>query len=90
MQNQNKGTSSSFSTTTMNIGLDLARRWDAISKGTSSKLIIWLQIILYTPGESAAGGYTGYLTNTGLPGMIAEEIGAAVIMLERKFVLTDR
>jgi hypothetical protein len=40
---------------------------------------------LFTPGESDAAGYDGFLTNETIVGRFAEEIGGAVILLEREF-----
>jgi Serine carboxypeptidase S28 len=42
------------------------------------------QVVLFTPGEEAADGYTGYLTNKTITGLYAQEINGAVVMLERK------
>lgn len=39
--------------------------------------------MLFTPGESAAAEYTGYLTNKTLTGLFAKENDGAVILLER-------
>jgi hypothetical protein len=39
---------------------------------------------VFTPGEVAAAGYTGYLTERALTGMIAAEVGAAILVIERK------
>ena len=36
-----------------------------------------------TPGEVAAAGYTGYLTEKALTGMYAKSVGGAVIVVER-------
>lgn len=36
-----------------------------------------------TPGEVAAAGYTGYLTEKALTGMYAKAIEGAVIIVER-------
>ena len=41
-------------------------------------------MVLFTPGEEAAAGYTGYLTNVTITGLYAQEIKGAVILLERK------
>ncbi|KAK2023603.1 serine carboxypeptidase S28 [Colletotrichum zoysiae] len=41
-------------------------------------------IVLFTPGEVAAEGYTGYLTDRALTGAIAKEIGGAIIMIEHR------
>ncbi|EAW11756.1 putative serine peptidase [Aspergillus clavatus NRRL 1] len=42
-------------------------------------------VVLFTPGEADAPGYTGYLTNQTLPGRFAQEIGGAVILLEHRY-----
>lgn len=42
-------------------------------------------IILFTPGEAAAAGYEGYLTNRTLIGVFAQAIGAAVIVIEHRY-----
>lgn len=36
-----------------------------------------------TPGEVAAAGYTGYLTEKALTGMYGKAVGGAVLILER-------
>ncbi|GKT44832.1 putative extracellular serine carboxypeptidase [Colletotrichum spaethianum] len=41
-------------------------------------------IVLFTPGEVAAEGYTGYLTDRALTGNIAKAIGGAVVMVEHR------
>lgn len=41
-------------------------------------------MVLFTPGESEAADYTGYLTNVTITGLYAQEIKGAVILLERK------
>ena len=38
---------------------------------------------MMTPGEVAAEGYVGYLTNKTLTGLYAQEIKGAVILVER-------
>lgn len=45
-------------------------------------------IILFTPGESDASRYGGYLTNTTLTGKMAQEVKGAVVMVERAFPIT--
>jgi hypothetical protein len=40
---------------------------------------------MFTPGEIAAAGYTGYLTNRTITGAYAQAIGGAVVMVERKY-----
>lgn len=46
-------------------------------------------IILFTPGESAADGYGGYLTNATLTGKMAQEVKGAVVMVERAFPIVS-
>lgn len=42
-------------------------------------------MILFTPGEVNATGYTSYLTTNRTTGVIAERIGAATIVLEHRY-----
>lgn len=42
-------------------------------------------VVFFTPGESAAAAYTGYLTNRTITGLFAEAIGGAVVMLEHRY-----
>ncbi|KAJ5692913.1 hypothetical protein N7462_002336 [Penicillium macrosclerotiorum] len=42
-------------------------------------------VVLFTPGEEAASGYTGYLTNKTITGLYAQEIKGAVILLEHRY-----
>ncbi|MCJ1433440.1 hypothetical protein MMC27_002800 [Xylographa pallens] len=42
-------------------------------------------VVLFTPGEVAAAGYTGYLTNETITGLYAEAIGGAVVLLEHRY-----
>ncbi|KJR88951.1 serine peptidase [Sporothrix schenckii 1099-18] len=42
-------------------------------------------VVLFTPGESAAEDYTGYLTNRTLTGQFAQAIGGAVVMFEHRY-----
>ncbi|KAG6830155.1 hypothetical protein H0H87_008998 [Tephrocybe sp. NHM501043] len=42
-------------------------------------------IILMTPGEGNADGYSGYLTNTTINGLIAQQQNASTIVLEHRF-----
>ncbi|OTB00961.1 hypothetical protein M426DRAFT_266744 [Hypoxylon sp. CI-4A] len=42
-------------------------------------------VVLFTPGETAATGYASYLTDRGLPGMIAKEVGGAVVIIEHRY-----
>jgi len=41
-------------------------------------------VVLFNPGEQAADGFTGYLKNKSLTGVIARELKGAVLLLERK------
>lgn len=43
-----------------------------------------IQVVFFTPGEGAADGYTGYLTNRTITGLFAQAIQGAVVILERK------
>ncbi|KAF4200396.1 hypothetical protein CNMCM8927_003431 [Aspergillus lentulus] len=42
-------------------------------------------VVLFTPGESDAADYDGFLTNATIVGRFAEEIGGAVILLEHRY-----
>ncbi|KAI0179393.1 peptidase S28 [Hypoxylon sp. FL1284] len=42
-------------------------------------------IIIFTPGEISAAGYGGYLTDQFITGMIAKEVGGAVVMVEHRY-----
>ncbi|CAK7229634.1 hypothetical protein SBRCBS47491_007317 [Sporothrix bragantina] len=42
-------------------------------------------VVVFTPGESAAADYTGYLTNATITGQFAQAIGGAVIMIEHRY-----
>ena len=42
-------------------------------------------VVLFTPGEIAAEGYQGYLTNNTITGAYAQAIQGAVVMLEHRF-----
>lgn len=42
-------------------------------------------VIMMTPGEISADGYQGYLTNQTLNGLVAQEVGAATILLEHRY-----
>lgn len=42
-------------------------------------------VVFFTPGESAADQYTGYLTNRTIPGLFAQAVGAAVVMVEHRY-----
>ena len=44
------------------------------------------KVILFTPGETEAAPYTGWLTNRTLLGLYAQEFGGAMIMLERMWL----
>lgn len=41
------------------------------------------QVVLFTPGETAAAPYGGYLTNATVTGLYAQELKGAVVMVER-------
>ena len=42
-------------------------------------------VVIFTPGEVAATGYEGYLTESAITGMIAKEVGAAVLLVEHRY-----
>jgi len=42
-------------------------------------------IVFFTPGEVAAAGYTGYITNRTITGLFAQEIKGAAVMLEHRY-----
>ncbi|KAI1081547.1 endoprotease endo-Pro [Whalleya microplaca] len=42
-------------------------------------------IILFTPGESAASEFISYLGDQALTGLIAKEVGGAVVMVEHRY-----
>ena len=42
-------------------------------------------VVLFTPGEIAAAGYTKYLTNATITGAYAQAIGGAVVMIEHRY-----
>lgn len=42
-------------------------------------------VILFTPGEIAAAGYGGYLTDAAITGLIAKEVGGAVVLVEHRY-----
>ncbi|KAJ5570136.1 uncharacterized protein N7459_009566 [Penicillium hispanicum] len=42
-------------------------------------------VVLFTPGEEAAGGYTGYLSNETITGLYAQEIKGAVLLIEHRY-----
>lgn len=42
-------------------------------------------IILNSPGENNATAYTGYVTNYTLAGLMAKEVGGAVVLLEHRY-----
>ncbi|KAK5107466.1 hypothetical protein LTR62_001264 [Meristemomyces frigidus] len=42
-------------------------------------------IILFTPGEVNASAYTSYLTTSRTTGVLAEKVGAAVIVIEHRY-----
>ena len=74
-----------------NIGQALARRYVPKNRDNSPRLhtdhvLSLVQVVLFTPGEVAAAGYTGYLTNKTITGLYAEAIGGAVVLLERELI----
>lgn len=42
-------------------------------------------VVVFTPGEGNASAYTSYLTTNRSTGRLAQEIGAAVIVLEHRY-----
>lgn len=42
-------------------------------------------VIFFTPGEIAAANYFTYLTNARVTGVIAKEIGAAIVVMEHRY-----
>lgn len=42
-------------------------------------------VVFFTPGEAAAAGYTGYLTNRTITGQFAQSIGGAVVLMEHRY-----
>ncbi|KAI2465384.1 endoprotease endo-Pro [Annulohypoxylon bovei var. microspora] len=42
-------------------------------------------VVLITPGESAAKGYEIFLTEAAISGLIAKEVGGAVILIEHRY-----
>ncbi|TFY82702.1 hypothetical protein EWM64_g1303 [Hericium alpestre] len=42
-------------------------------------------ILMFTPGENNAGGYSGYLTNISIFGMIAQQEKGATLLIEHRF-----
>ena len=42
-------------------------------------------VVLFTPGEIAAAGYQGYLTNATITGAFAQAIKGAVVMVEHRY-----
>ncbi|OMP83342.1 putative serine protease K12H4.7 [Diplodia seriata] len=42
-------------------------------------------VVFFTPGEGAADGYEGYLTNRTITGLFAQAIQGAVVMLEHRY-----
>ena len=64
------------------------------SKGTFKQHVWWNSqywkgpgspVIMFTPGEAAAGPYGAYLTNATINGEYAQKMGAAVLMVERMY-----
>lgn len=42
-------------------------------------------VVFFTPGESAAAAYTGYLTNKTITGLFAQAVGGAVVLMEHRY-----
>ncbi|KAJ5235467.1 uncharacterized protein N7469_004635 [Penicillium citrinum] len=42
-------------------------------------------VVLFNPGEQAADGFTGYLKNKSLTGVLARELKGAVLLLEHRY-----
>lgn len=42
-------------------------------------------VVFFTPGEVAAAGYTGYLTNRTITGLFAQAVGGANVLLEHRY-----
>ncbi|KAI1370181.1 putative serine peptidase [Hypoxylon crocopeplum] len=42
-------------------------------------------IVIFTPGEIAATGYLSYLSDQAITGLIAREVGGAVVMVEHRY-----
>ncbi|EPQ64563.1 Bgt-2013 [Blumeria graminis f. sp. tritici] len=42
-------------------------------------------VVLFTPGETAATAYTGFLTNHTITGRLAQEIAGAVVIVEHRY-----
>lgn len=64
------------------------------SKGTFKQKFWWNSefwagpgspIVFFTPGESAAAPYVGYLKNATITGLFAQEVKGAVIMIEHRY-----
>ncbi|KAK3369928.1 putative serine peptidase [Podospora didyma] len=64
------------------------------SLGTFSQLYYWnttywkgpgSPVVFFTPGESAAAGYSLFLTTESLTGLYAEALGAAIIIFEHRY-----
>ncbi|KAH7370263.1 peptidase S28 [Rhexocercosporidium sp. MPI-PUGE-AT-0058] len=64
------------------------------SKGTFQQKYWWNSewwagpgspVIIFTPGEDAAGSYGAFITNDTLPGLLAQEIKGAAILIEHRY-----
>jgi hypothetical protein len=58
--------------------------WDATYWGGPGS-----PVFLFNSGESAADDFTGYLTNATIPGLYAQKFGGAVILIERRCLLSQ-
>ncbi|KAH1658225.1 hypothetical protein KXX40_008634 [Aspergillus fumigatus] len=56
-----------------------------VASACGVSLTVWEKVVLFTPGESDAADYDGFLTNKTIVGRFAEEIGGAVILLEHRY-----
>lgn len=64
------------------------------SKGTFNQSYWWsteywtgpgAPVVFFTPGEVAAAGYTGYLTNRTITGLFAQAVGGATVLMEHRY-----
>ncbi|KAM3083810.1 hypothetical protein ACMFMF_001174 [Clarireedia jacksonii] len=87
-------TSAAASTTTGNSTFTQLLDHDNPSAGTFSQRFWWNSefwggpgspIVFFTPGEIAADGYGGYLTNATITGLFAQEVKGAVVMVEHRY-----
>ncbi|KAL2059832.1 hypothetical protein VTL71DRAFT_9987 [Oculimacula yallundae] len=64
------------------------------SKGTFQQKYWWNSeywagpgspVVIFTPGEDAAGSYGAFITNDTLPGLLAQEVKGAAILIEHRY-----